>query len=186
MKKLSANTIATIKAAFYGCANATSAWAGEMGYFKFSSAQGREMTEYGYRDYMLDEIKTAQLIEGKRIHGTGLATVYPVSLREYLQTVQTSILHHQMIKTNTYTVMVSAMELKIAELLRPIEQYVDIHLGESTDKFYSCRRRDLIITVKPEYRDSISLSIKHSLLDKNLKETVASTKERNIRKVFIN
>ncbi len=182
-KKLSASTITAIKSALYGCANTTSAWAGEMSYFKHLKATDCQITEYGYRGYMLDEVRTAQLIEGKRLHGTAVA-VYPVTLVEFMQAIQTSILHHQSMRTNTYSLSVSRLEMKMIELLRPISQYVDIHLGETTDKFYGCRRRDVVITVKPEYRNSVSLSVKHTLLDKNLSETACSYKERNYRETF--
>lgn len=184
-KKLSAATVTAIKTALYSCASATSVWAGDMSYFKHLKATGRQITEYGYRDRMLNVVPTAQLIEGPRLHKPA-TSVYPVTLVEMLEAMQTSLIHHQRLEANTYSLTVGRLEKKMAEILKPVAEYLDIHLGESDDKFHSVRRRDVLISVKPEYRDSISVSVKHSILNNaSLKETISSFQERRRRETFI-
>ena len=182
MNKISANTVAAIKAAIYGIASATSSWAGSSSYFANSKAAGRHITDYGYQVFVTDLYRTAQVSEGNRLHGT--RSTYKVTLREFAETMQTSIMHHQLMRVDGKRFPVKDLETKMIQLLAPIEKYVDIYLGEVLDRDHHCQRRDVVVMVKEQYRDMVSVSVKHSLYDKDLTETPASTSERRRREVF--
>ena len=183
MNKISANTVANIKAAIYGIASATSSWAGKSSYFENSKAAGRHITDYGYRVFVTDLYRTAQVSEGSRLHGT--RSTYKVTLREFAETMQTSIIHHQLLRVDGVRFPVKDLETKMIQLLAPVEKYLDIYLGEVLDRDCHCQRRDIVIMVKEEYRNAVSVSLKHSLYDKDLTETSASVTERRRREVFV-
>lgn len=111
MTKLSANTVANIKAAIYGIASATSSWAGSSSYFANSKAAGCHITEYGYRVFVTDLYRTAQVSEGNRLHGT--RSTFKVTLRQFAETMQTSIMHNQLMRVDGKRFPVKDLETKM-------------------------------------------------------------------------
>jgi hypothetical protein len=97
----------------------------------------------------------------------------------------TSVMHHEYIKNSQGSIQVKQVEQSIALKMRDIEKYVDFFLGEFDDSIHSCRRRELVIRVKPEYADQIGLSLRHTLLDKDLVESMDSRRVRSERSLFL-
>lgn len=183
MAKLSKVTIANITQAIYGAAYAMHSWGRESAEHRFSQMTKSSVTEYYYRNYMLDLIQVAEVREGDALHPVG-KRLYPVTIGQLVATMATSVLHHQSIQNNRASISVKQLEQLLVAKLRPIESYIEIFLGEYDDVIFSCRRRELVIRVKPEYAAQAGLSLRHTLLDKDLRESKDSRRVRAERSLF--
>lgn len=181
--KLSKAVIAQITKAMFSAASATNAWAGASAEYRQGKVEKGSYVRYFYRDYLLGLVQTAEITDGYTCRLNERRTP-SIELCEALPAMSTSVMHHEVIRTNMYSTEVRSIETQLVACLRPIVQYIDIYLGEYEDTIYGCRRRELIVRVKAEFRKQVPLTLSHTLLDKDLLETRASMKVRNERAVF--
>lgn len=185
MAKLTKSVIKAITTAFYGAGYAMHSWAQDAAEHRFESKGTGSVTKYYYRGFMLDLVPIAEVMQDCTVRINQRKT-FEIPLSQLFPAMATSVLHHENIRTNCYSVQVRSLEMAIFNKFKDISQYIDVYLGEYEDVILGCSRREVIVRVKEEFKSQINLTFRHTLVDKLLAETTQSRKVRNERRFFSN